>query len=95
MATLAELIAQKEALELQIEETRKAELKDAIEQVKAIVAAHGLTMDDLFGKTKATRKTGGTVAPKYRDPQTGATWTGRGRSPKWLVGKNAADFLIG
>lgn len=26
-----------------------------------------------------------TVAPKYRHPETGATWSGRGRSPRWLV----------
>lgn len=34
------------------------------------------------------------VAVKYRDPNTGATWSGRGRSLKWLKGKNAADFLM-
>lgn len=25
------------------------------------------------------------VAPKYRDPATGTTWTGRGKQPKWLA----------
>jgi hypothetical protein len=25
----------------------------------------------------------------------GATWTGRGRSPTWLGGRNKNDFLIG
>ena len=25
------------------------------------------------------------VAPKYRDAATGATWTGRGKQPKWLA----------
>ena len=39
------------------------------------------------------------VAPKYRDPITGATWTGRGKQPKWLSqalvdGKNLTDFTI-
>ena len=39
------------------------------------------------------------VAPKYRDPVTGATWTGRGKQPKWLSqalgsGKTLADFNI-
>ena len=23
-------------------------------------------------------------APKYRDPETGATWTGRGKAPAWM-----------
>jgi len=38
MATLQELIAQKEALEQQIEETRQAELSDAVGKVRALIA---------------------------------------------------------
>jgi DNA-binding protein H-NS len=39
------------------------------------------------------------VAPKYRDPDTGTTWTGRGLQPRWMRaavarGKSPADFLI-
>ncbi len=30
------------------------------------------------------------VAPKYRDSETGQTWTGRGKSPTWLTAKIAA-----
>lgn len=32
--------------------------------------------------------------PKYRDPQTGKTWSGRGRIPKWIEGKDRENFLI-
>jgi DNA-binding protein H-NS len=31
---------------------------------------------------------------KYQDPVSGSQWTGRGRAPKWLEGKNKEDFLI-
>lgn len=39
------------------------------------------------------------VAPKYRDAATGATWTGRGKQPKWLAaalkgGEKLEDFKI-
>lgn len=39
------------------------------------------------------------VAPKYRDAATGATWTGRGKQPRWLAaaikgGKKLSDFAI-
>lgn len=27
--------------------------------------------------------------PKYEDPDTGQTWTGRGKAPKWLLDKEA------
>jgi DNA-binding protein H-NS len=39
------------------------------------------------------------VVAKYKDPQSGATWSGRGLSPRWLVEKEKAgqkreEFLI-
>jgi DNA-binding protein H-NS len=39
------------------------------------------------------------VAPKYRDPETGATWAGRGLKPRWLTaalksGKSLESFAI-
>nr|WP_321968421.1 H-NS histone family protein [Burkholderia cepacia] len=34
-------------------------------------------------------------AAKYRDPKTGATWSGRGRAPAWIKdAKNRDRFLI-
>lgn len=39
------------------------------------------------------------VAPKYRHPQTGDTWSGRGKAPRWLAAEEAGgakreSFLI-
>lgn len=39
------------------------------------------------------------VEPRYRHPDSGATWTGRGRAPRWVVDAEAAgqprdQFLI-
>jgi DNA-binding protein H-NS len=45
------------------------------------------------GKTRSSTA-GNKVAPKYRDPATGNTWTGRGKAPKWIDGKDRAKFLI-
>lgn len=37
----------------------------------------------------------GRQAPKFRDPKTGATWSGRGPAPAWLAGaKDWTKFLI-
>ena len=94
MTTIAQLIAQKEALEAQIEAARKAENTAVIAQVKALVAEHGLTSQDIFGGAKRGRKASGSVAPKYKDPISGATWTGRGKAPKWIEGKDRAQFAI-
>jgi DNA-binding protein H-NS len=34
------------------------------------------------------------VRPKYRDPATRRTWSGRGKTPRWLKGKNPDDYRI-
>ena len=98
MATLTELIAQKEALEKQIQEQRQTELSDAIGKVRSLIAEYGLTQEDIFGSARAPKKvkTEGTnkVAAKYRDPVSGKEWSGRGLAPKWLQGRDKSEFLI-
>jgi DNA-binding protein H-NS len=97
MANLQELLAQREALEKQIAQQRQAEASDALNKVRELVKEFGLTESDIFGKGKSSggaKPAGKKVAPKYRDPATGNTWTGRGIAPKWLQGKDKAQFLI-
>lgn len=95
MATYKELLQQREALEQQIAEARRSENQVAVEKVRALVAEYELSHDDVFGKVKGLRSSSGQkVAPKYRDSTTGATWTGRGKPPKWIDGKNREEFLI-
>ena len=95
MTTYKELMAQRQALEEKITEARQRETKDAIAKVQALIADFELTPSDVFPsgkkpKANPVRK----VAPKYKNPLTGETWTGRGRSPNWIKGKSADDFLI-
>ncbi|RYO87440.1 hypothetical protein DL763_006310 [Monosporascus cannonballus] len=95
MATYKELIAQKAKLEEQIETARAKELEAVIQQVRQTVAEYGLTAEDLGLAQRRGRRAGAKapVPPKYRDPKTGATWSGRGRAPAW-IGKNRDKFLI-
>ena len=51
------------------------------------------------GKARKSAAKGVKVAPKYRHPETGATWSGRGIVPKWMAaeiaqGKAREDFAI-
>ncbi|MEM5372758.1 H-NS family nucleoid-associated regulatory protein [Paraburkholderia azotifigens] len=44
---------------------------------------------------KAGNYVKGPQAPKYHDPKSGATWSGRGPAPAWLAGaKDRSKFLI-
>ena len=103
MATLQELMAQREALERQIDQTKKQERGEAIEKVRALMAEYGLTVADLGnragGKAKKTKSSGNKVAAKYRNASTGESWSGRGLQPRWLKaalasGRKLSDFAV-
>ena len=100
MTSYKDLLKQREALEQQISEARRRELSDAVGKVRTLVAEYGLTAQDIFPAGKASGKSGKSstagskVAPKYRDPATGLTWTGRGKAPKWIQNENRENFVI-
>ncbi|WP_313237839.1 H-NS histone family protein [Delftia acidovorans] len=91
MTSYTELLAQKATLDAQIAAAQAERKAEGIAQARALIAAHGLTAADVFPATKAKGSVG---APKYRDPATGATWTGRGKPPNWINGKDRTPFQI-
>jgi DNA-binding protein H-NS len=97
MTTYKELLQQREALEAQISDARQRELSDAVSRVRGLIEEFGLTSADVFpparGRATSAAK-GGKVAAKYRDPATGATWTGRGKAPKWIADQDRSQFAI-
>ena len=97
MSSYKELLKQRQELEQQIQEARKRELSDAVGKVRNLIAEYGLTADDVFPSARGRGNGGATgtkVAPKYRDPATGQTWTGRGKPPKWIQNQDREKFVI-
>lgn len=95
MSTYKELLKQREELEQQISEARRRELADAVAKVRTLISEYGLTAEDVFPPARARSGNAGTkVAPKYRDPATGQTWTGRGKAPKWIQNEDREKFAI-
>lgn len=99
MATYKELQAQIEALKQQAEAQRKAEMAAVIADIRAKMEEYGITLADLTPRRGGAATKGSTVAPKYRNAQTGETWSGRGKMPRWLQkeiesGKSKESFLI-
>ncbi len=83
------------ALKEQAEAARIAELDVVIADVRAKVTEYGLTEQDIFPKKRGRRAASATPVPaKYRNPKTGETWSGRGRAPLWIAGRNRNRFLI-
>jgi DNA-binding protein H-NS len=96
MASLQEMIAQKEALERQIEITKKQDRVEAIAKVRSLMSEYGLSIADLATKSnpKSGPAKGNKVAAKYRNKSTGDSWSGRGLQPKWLKAALAAGRKI-
>jgi len=87
-----ELLAQREALEAQIEAARKQEVSNVVAKIRSLVADYGLTAEDIFTAKRSYKITAGEA--KFRDPATGKTWTGRGKPPDWIKGKDRSAYAI-
>jgi DNA-binding protein H-NS len=97
MSQYAELKAQIARLQAQADEARRTELGNVIEELRGKIAEYGLTAQDLGFAVAARRgrpPKKAPLPPKYQDPKSGNTWSGRGKPPKWISGKNRERFLI-
>jgi DNA-binding protein H-NS len=94
MGRYLELKAEKERIEREMEEARKAELDAIIGNMRTRISEYSLTPQDLFPGIRLSdvtiRSVRSRAEPKYRDPASGKTWSGRGNMPVWLV-----DFVKG
>ena len=86
-----ELIAQKEALDKQIEAVRLADRVGATAHAKRIIDFFGLSAAELgfapasAPAVKRAKRVQKALPAKYFGPN-GETWSGHGRAPKWLTG---------
>jgi len=105
MATLESIQSKISKLQLQADAIAKKQSEQVIAAIHSLMAEHGLTVDDL-GSSPVAKKRGGKVATtapvsksagvaKYKDPKTGATWSGHGRAPGWIASARSRDrFLV-
>jgi DNA-binding protein H-NS len=74
-------------------DAKRRETAQALARFKADVELLGITESEIrlaLGYDKVKQK----PAVKYYDPFSGQKWSGFGRVPKWLAGKNLADYLV-
>ncbi|KWF33416.1 H-NS histone family protein [Burkholderia pseudomultivorans] len=95
MATYRQLSVQLERLQQKIDKEREKAIADAIAEIRAKIEEFDITPEELGFRPlgAAAAKPKRPLPPKYRNPKTGETWSGRGRAPAWL-GKNRTRFLI-
>ena len=110
--SMAELQSAIDRMKLEVEKRRTEEVAAVIAEIREKMERYGLGISDLgftaaelaSGRGGARSKPSGhdrrsIVVPKYRDPASGATWSGRGRMPRWMVeavdgGRSREDFRI-
>ncbi|VVE15759.1 H-NS family nucleoid-associated regulatory protein [Pandoraea cepalis] len=92
MATYKELLAQRLQLDAQIEKAKSAEVSKIIAEVKTLIAQYELTARDLG--LAAGRQLKRKAEARYIDPKSGSTWSGLGREPGWIKGKDRNRFLV-
>jgi DNA-binding protein H-NS len=91
-----QLLMKKAHLEQEIERARTENLDVVIEKIRDLMSKYDIRIEDIDpnvarkGVVKRRKK----APPKYRNPDTGETWSGRGVAPRWLVGKDRGVFLI-
>ena len=101
MPTLKELLAQREALQDQLNVARQRQAEIVLAEIVAKMGEYKISLAELMGHRNPVKATAPaaaaavtTAAPKYRDAVSGATWSGRGRAPHWIADKNRDEFLV-
>ncbi|MCO5101243.1 MAG: H-NS histone family protein [Burkholderiaceae bacterium] len=102
-----------EAQAAKLEAVADEKKKKAVAQVVALMKKLDVAPEDLaghrprHGRKRAAGKAAGKkpgaarkpVAPKFRNSKTGETWSGRGRTPRWLAaleaqGKSREEYRV-
>lgn len=95
----SELSALLKTIPREINRREAAEKTRVRKEVEELAAKYGYDLEDLVNQVAVkTPKTRNPAAIRYRSPD-GQTWTGQGRTPKWLSeamanGASKNDFAV-
>lgn len=96
----ADLLALLEQIPGEIKRRETEDKKRVRKELEDLAAKSGYSLDELLEEAiKMAVKTRKPVQIRYRSPDGENTWTGRGRTPKWLAealgdGKSKEDFAV-
>lgn len=105
MATIGQIRAKIQTLQKQADTLIAKQAQKVVDHIRELMIEHGLTTADIEAAAKKRRQ-GASVAakkravksqlpPKYRNPKTGETWSGRARPPAWIANaRDRSKFLI-
>jgi DNA-binding protein H-NS len=112
MLTLAVIERRIRALQAKAEKLRVRDKKPALNEIAGLMKEHDISIAEVraIASGRAKRRANGRgngastlrgrkVKPMYKNPKTGETWSGRGRTAGWLAalekaGRKREQFLI-
>ncbi|NTX31692.1 H-NS histone family protein [Burkholderia pyrrocinia] len=94
MKSYSELLEQLDQLRKEIDIAREHEARRIAQRVLEVLAENGVNVQELTTHSSRGPRRGTKLEPKYWNPETGATWAGRGRTPRWLIDQNLEKFRI-
>lgn len=90
-----EASAEVETVNTSADAAKAAERKSVISQIATVVKTYNIPLKELvdaLGGLPNPRK--GTKAPITHKDKNGNSWSGRGKTPNWLKGKNPDDYRV-
>lgn len=102
-------LSEKQQLEKQIQKLQRKmrtlhtrQRRPVINSIIKSMQEYGISAEEItqaFDRRQKSPTTTSSAPARYKNPETGDTWTGRGRPPRWIVdaeaqGKNRDSFLI-
>ncbi len=92
MKSYREYMEMRSALEARFKEERLAAAEAILDEIRFCVREFGFAPRDIFSPEvlrSATKR-----RARYYDPVSGATWSGVGRAPEWIRGKERKQFEL-
>lgn len=83
--SLEELNKLSQQIHSAIAERRKAAEGALLVEIQKKAALLGLSMNELRDRLAGSGRAKGKSTIRYRHPETGAEWSGRGRKPQWYL----------
>jgi DNA-binding protein H-NS len=92
---LEEMKAQRDALDQKINAQLEKEKSAALQTIRSLVEKFDFSFEELAPKKPRRGVAPGTkLAQKYKNPETGQTWSGRGKPPSWIAGQDRGRFEV-
>ena len=91
--SLTQLEALREEMDTALKRMERDERHEALQHIHALITQFNFLPFEVFPRAESTAKTK-QVPDKYYDPDTGQSWSGRGKPPRWLQGKDRTQYLI-